>query len=138
MYLCTLAVKKFVQVNLGKLTPPHEHGHVLGHYHIGDESHVKAAVDSALAARKQWGAMPWEHRAAIFLKAAELISTKYRYKINAATMLAQGKNCFQAEIDAVCEFADFLRFNVEYMTQIYSDQPESCSRHLESFRIPPS
>ena len=110
---------------LGKLTPPHEHGHVLGHYHIGDESHVKAAVDSALAARKQWGAMPWEHRAAIFLKAAELISTKYRYKINAATMLAQGKNCFQAEIDAVCEFADFLRFNVEYMTQIYSDQPES-------------
>jgi 1-pyrroline-5-carboxylate dehydrogenase len=110
---------------LGKLTPPHEHQHILGHYHIGDESHVKAAVNSALEAREQWGNMPWEHRAAIFLKAADLISGKYRYKINAATMLAQGKNCFQAEIDAVCEFADFLRFNVEYMTQIYSEQPES-------------
>ena len=111
--------------NLGKLTPPHEHNHLLGHYHIGDESHVKAAVSSALKARDLWSNMPWEHRAAIFLKAAELISGKYRYKINAATMLAQGKSCFQAEIDAVCEFADFLRFNVEYMTQIYSEQPES-------------
>jgi len=111
--------------NLGKLTPPHEHNHLLGHYHIGDESHVKAAVNSALKARDLWSNMPWEHRAAIFLRAAELISGKYRYKINAATMLAQGKSCFQAEIDAVCEFADFLRFNVEYMTQIYSEQPES-------------
>ena len=111
--------------NLGKLTPPHEHNHLLGHYHIGDKSHVKAAVSSALKARDLWSKMPWEHRAAIFLKAAELISGKYRYKINAATMLSQGKSCFQAEIDAVCEFADFLRFNVEYMTQIYSEQPES-------------
>jgi 1-pyrroline-5-carboxylate dehydrogenase len=86
---------------------------------------VEAAIEAALAAKDRWSNMPWEHRASIFLKAAELISGKYRYKINAATMLAQGKNCFQSEIDSVCELADFLRFNVEYMTQIYSEQPES-------------
>src|SRR5210317_184042 len=111
--------------DLGELAPPHDHQHKLGVFHKGDASHVSAAIDAALEARKQWADMPWEHRAAIFLKAAELISTKYRYRLNAATMLAQGKNCFQSEIDSVCELVDFLRYNVEYMTQIYSEQPES-------------
>ena len=111
--------------NTGNLTPPHDHQHVIGTFHKGDANHVKAAIEAALAAKDRWSNMPWEHRASIFLKAAELISGKYRYKINAATMLAQGKNCFQSEIDSVCELADFLRFNVEYMTQIYSEQPES-------------
>ncbi|MGA0302528.1 MAG: L-glutamate gamma-semialdehyde dehydrogenase [Schleiferiaceae bacterium] len=111
--------------NTGNLTPPHDHQHVIGTFHKGDASHVEAAIEAALAAKDRWSNMPWEHRASIFLKAAELISGKYRYKINAATMLAQGKNCFQSEIDSVCELADFLRFNVEYMTQIYSEQPES-------------
>jgi|TARA_B110000858_G_scaffold34313_1_gene38305 1-pyrroline-5-carboxylate dehydrogenase len=130
-YYSTVDVPMYIgaeEVRTGKtaaLRPPHDHQHILGHYHIGDHTHVKAAVDAALGARAAWGDMPWEHRAAIFLKAAELISTTYRYKINAATMLAQGKNCYQAEIDSVCEFADFLRYNVEYLTQIYSDQPES-------------
>ena len=111
--------------NTGNLTPPHDHQHVIGTFHKGDASHVEAAIEAALAAKDRWSNMPWEHRASIFLKAAELISGKYRYTINAATMLAQGKNCFQSEIDSVCELADFLRFNVEYMTQIYSEQPES-------------
>ena len=111
--------------NTGNLTPPHDHQHVIGTFHKGDASHVEAAIEAALAVKDRWSNMPWEHRASIFLKAAELISGKYRYKINAATMLAQGKNCFQSEIDSVCELADFLRFNVEYMTQIYSEQPES-------------
>ncbi|MGB0193743.1 MAG: L-glutamate gamma-semialdehyde dehydrogenase [Schleiferiaceae bacterium] len=111
--------------NTGNLTPPHDHQHVIGTFHKGDASHVEAAIEAALAAKDRWSNMPWEHRASIFLKAADLISGKYRYKINAATMLAQGKNCFQSEIDSVCELADFLRFNVEYMTQIYSEQPES-------------
>lgn len=111
--------------NTGNLTPPHDHQQVIGTFHKGDASHVKAAIEAALAAKDRWSNMPWEHRASIFLKAAELISGKYRYKINAATMLAQGKNCFQSEIDSVCELADFLRFNVEYMAQIYSEQPES-------------
>jgi len=111
--------------NTGNLTPPHDHQHVIGTFHKGDASHVEAAIEAALAAKDAWSNMPWEHRASIFLKAAELISGKYRYRINAATMLAQGKNCFQSEIDSVCELADFLRFNVEYMTQIYSEQPES-------------
>ena len=130
-YYSTVDVPMYIgaeEVRTGKtaaLRPPHDHQHILGHYHIGDHTHVKAAVDAALDAREAWGDMPWEHRAAIFLKAAELISTKYRYKINAATMLAQGKNCYQAEIDAVCEFADFWRYNVYNLTQIYSGQPES-------------
>jgi len=111
--------------NTGNLTPPHDHKHIIGTFHKGDASHVEAAIEAALAAKDAWSNMPWEHRASIFLKAAELISGKYRYRINAATMLAQGKNCFQSEIDSVCELADFLRFNVEYMTQIYSEQPES-------------
>ena len=106
-----------------KLTAPHDHQHVLGYYHAGTKSHVEDAIQAALAAKESWEKLPWEQRAAIFLKAAELISTKYRYKINAATMLGQSKNAYQAEIDSACELADFLRFNVAYMTEIYSQQP---------------
>lgn len=111
--------------NKQAMTPPHDHQHVLGHYSEGDASHVKAAIDAAMAAKADWANMGWEHRASIFLKAAELIAGPYRAKINAATMLAQSKNAFQAEIDAACEFIDFLRFNVKYMTEIYAQQPES-------------
>ncbi len=109
--------------NKAKLTPPHDHQHILGYYHEGTKNHVEDAIHAALAAKEKWENLPWEQRAAIFLKAAELISTKYRYKINAATMLGQSKNPYQAEIDSACELADFLRFNVAYMTEIYSEQP---------------
>ena len=105
--------------------PPHDHKHVLGHYHFSDENHVKMAIDAALAAKSDWENLPWEHRASIFLKAADLIAGPYRSKLNAATMLAQSKNAFQAEIDAACEFIDFLRFNVSYMQEIYEQQPIS-------------
>jgi 1-pyrroline-5-carboxylate dehydrogenase len=105
-----------------KLTPPHDHQHLLGHYHQGDKSHVEAAIKAALAARTAWANMPWEHRASIFLKAAELIAGPYRYKLNAATMLGQSKNAFQAEIDSACEIIDFLRYNVAYMSEIYGQQ----------------
>ncbi|MEM7035783.1 MAG: L-glutamate gamma-semialdehyde dehydrogenase [Bacteroidota bacterium] len=106
------------------LTPPHNHQHVLGHCSYGEASHVQAAISAALNARAKWAAMPWEERASIFLKAADLLAGPYRARMNAATMLAQSKNAFQAEIDAVCELADFWRFNVQYMTQIYQQQPE--------------
>ncbi|MEE4256116.1 MAG: L-glutamate gamma-semialdehyde dehydrogenase [Bacteroidales bacterium] len=105
--------------------PPHEHKHTLGHYYMGDASHVNMAIDAALEARPAWQSLPWEHRASIFLKAADLISGPYRDKINASTMLGQSKNVFQAEIDAACEMADFFRFNVQFMSQIYKDQPIS-------------
>lgn len=105
--------------------PPHEIKHTLGHYHKGGAEHVNAAIDAALAAQPAWESMPWQSRAAIFLKAADLISGPYRAKINAATMLGQSKNIYQSEIDAVAEFADFLRYNVQYMTEIYAQQPES-------------
>lgn len=105
--------------------PPYEHKHTLGHYHRGDASHVQQAIDAALAARQAWADLPWEQRASVFLKAAELAAGPYRQKLNAATMLAQSKNAFQAEIDASCEYIDFLRFNVEFMRRIYSEQPES-------------
>ncbi|MFN8393292.1 MAG: L-glutamate gamma-semialdehyde dehydrogenase [Bacteroidia bacterium] len=105
--------------------PPHDRSHVLGHHAWGNASHVHAAINAALAARAKWAAFPWEQRAAIFLKAADLLAGPYRAKMNAATMLAQSKNAYQAEIDAVCELADFWRYNVAYMTQIYKDQPES-------------
>lgn len=105
--------------------PPHQHKHILGYSHHGDKTHVKAAINAALKAKKDWENMRWEDRAAIFLKAADLISGPYRATINAATMLAQSKNAYQAEIDAACEFADFLRFNVHFMQQIYRDQPVS-------------
>lgn len=106
-----------------KMTPPHDHQHLLGYYHKGTKKHVEDAIVAALAAKESWEKLPWEQRAAVFLKAAELISTKYRYKINAATMLGQSKNAYQAEIDSACELADFLRFNAAYMTEIYSQQP---------------
>lgn len=105
-----------------KLSPPHDHQHLLGHFHQGDKSHVEAAIKAALAARTAWANMPWEHRASIFLKAAELIAGPYRYKLNAATMLGQSKNAFQAEIDSACEIIDFLRYNVAYMSEIYGQQ----------------
>ncbi len=113
--------------NLVDLHPPHETKHTLGHYHKGDESHVKAAIEAALAAKDKWASLSWEHRASIFLKAAELIAGPYRMKINAATMLGQSKNIFQAEIDSACELIDFLRFNAYYMTEIYKVQPDSSS-----------
>ncbi len=105
--------------------PPHEINHCLGYYHQGDETHVYKAIDAALKAKSKWENLSWEHRASIFLKAADLVAGPYRQKLNAATVLGQSKNAFQAEIDAACEFADFLRFNVQYMTEIYADQPES-------------
>jgi len=111
--------------NKRALTPPHDHQHVLGHFHEGDRSHVEQAIESALAARQLWANMDWEHRASIFLRAADLLAGPYRYVINAATMLGQSKNPFQAEIDSACELIDFLRFNVYFMTQIYHEQPES-------------
>ena len=111
--------------NLVDLTVPHDSSHVLARYHEGDASHVTQAIDAALAAREEWGRTPWEDRAAIFLKAAELIAGPYRARVNAATMLGQSKNAFQAEIDSVCELADFLRFNCEFMKEIYADQPIS-------------
>ena len=113
------------EVRSGKtvsIHPPHDHQHLLGHYHQGDKSHVEAAIKAALEAKTAWANMPWEQRAAIFLKAAELIAGPYRYKLNAATMLGQSKNAFQAEIDSACEIIDFLRYNVAYMSEIYGQQ----------------
>ncbi|MHA6279718.1 L-glutamate gamma-semialdehyde dehydrogenase [Salinimicrobium sp. CAU 1759] len=109
------------------MNPPHDHQHHLGDYHKASKEHVEKAIQSALDAREKWANLEWEQRAAVFLKAAELIAGPYRYKINAATMIGQSKNIFQAEIDAACELIDFLRFNVEYMTRIYEEQPESSS-----------
>lgn len=105
--------------------PPHERAHVLGYYHAGTKAHVQQAIDAALKAKPNWEAMPWEERAAIFLKAADLLATKYRFYINATTMLGQSKNAFQAEIDAACELIDFLRFNVHFLSEIYKQQPIS-------------
>ena len=107
------------------MSPPHDHQKVLGHFNYGSSNHVKMAIDAAMKARNQWANLPWEDRAAIFLKAADLLAGPFRDKMNAATMLAQSKNVFQAEIDAACEMVDFFRFNVKYMTQIYKEQPES-------------
>lgn len=107
------------------MNPPHDHQHVLGYFHEGDSSHVQQAIDAALGAKEAWAELAWEHRASIFLKAADLLAGPYRAKINAATMLGQSKNAFQAEIDSACELIDFLRFNAHYMSQIYQDQPES-------------
>ncbi|MEN9743431.1 MAG: 1-pyrroline-5-carboxylate dehydrogenase [Bacteroidota bacterium] len=107
------------------MTMPHDHQQVLGHFNMGDASHVSAAIDAALAAKKAWADLPWEQRAAVFLRAADLLAGPFRDRMNAATMLAQSKNVFQAEIDAACELIDFFRFNVQYMTQIYKEQPES-------------
>ena len=107
------------------MTSPHDHQKVLGHFNVGESKHVEQAINAALAAKENWANLPWEDRAAIFLKAADLLAGPFRDKINAATMLAQSKNVFQAEIDAACELIDFFRFNVQYMTQIYKEQPQS-------------
>lgn len=116
------------EVRTGKkvaIHPPHERNHLLGHFHEGEESHVRQAIDAALAAKDAWADMSWESRANIFLRAADLISTKYRYLMNGTTMLGQSKNVFQAEIDSACELIDFLRFNVHYLSEIYKQQPIS-------------
>lgn len=111
--------------NKKPMSPPHDHKKILGHFNYGTKKHVEDAIDAALKAKKEWSALPWEERAAVFLKAADLISGPWRDKINASTMLAQSKNVFQTEIDAACETADFFRFNVQYMSEIYAEQPES-------------
>ena len=103
-----------------QLSSPQDHKHDFGFYYEGDMSHVDSAIETALAAKSKWNALGWEHRAAIFLKAADLLAGPYRDVINAATMIGQSKNVHQAEIDAACEFIDFLRFNVEFMTDLYS------------------
>ncbi len=108
-----------------RMSPPYDHQHTLGYFCEGDAGHVTQAIDAALAAKIDWANLDWQERAAIFLKAADLIAGPYRAKINAATMLAQSKNAFQAEIDSACELIDFLRFNVQYVTEIYSQQPVS-------------
>ncbi len=108
-----------------RLAPPHDHHHTLAHFHRGGKEHVEQAITAALAAKTNWENLSWEHRASIFLKAADLLAGPYRWKINAATMLGQSKNAYQAEIDAACELIDFLRFNVEYASEIYSMQPIS-------------
>lgn len=116
------------QIRTGKtknMIAPHDHQHVVGTYHLAEKQHVEKAIKTALEARKKWAALPWEERAAIFLKAAELIAGPYRAKMNAATMIAQSKTIHQAEIDSACELIDFLRFNVEFMANIYNDQPIS-------------
>jgi len=107
------------------LHPPHETAHTLGYFYVGDEKHVKQSIDAALKAREDWANSSWEFRAHIFLKAADLLATKYRYQINGTTMLGQSKNAYQAEIDAACELIDFLRFNVHFLSEIYAQQPMS-------------
>jgi 1-pyrroline-5-carboxylate dehydrogenase len=117
--------KEYRTGNTVDIHPPHDHKHCVGKYHTADKEHIELAVKKAAEARVKWAATSWEHRAAIFLKAAELLAGPFRYKMNAATMIAQSKNVYQAEIDAACELIDFLRFNVEFMTEIYSNQPQS-------------
>ena len=113
--------------NTVNMTAPHDHKHVVGTYHLAERKHIEQAIKAALDAKENWANLAWEQRAAIFLKAAELVAGPYRARINAATMIAQSKTIYQAEIDASCEYIDFLRFNVEFMTQIYADQPKSDS-----------
>ncbi|MDG1190197.1 MAG: L-glutamate gamma-semialdehyde dehydrogenase [Flavobacteriales bacterium] len=117
--------KEITTSNQKNICPPHDHKHVLGQYSMASTEHVNLAINAALKAREKWAAMPWHQRVAIFLKAAELLAGPFRAKINAATMLAQSKNVFQAEIDAACELIDFFKFNAEYVTQLYGEQPES-------------
>jgi 1-pyrroline-5-carboxylate dehydrogenase len=121
----TIGGKKIMEGEKIAIRPPHEHKHILGYYYKGGTQHVHQAIDAALAAKPAWEAMSWEARAAIFLKAADLLAGPYRAKMNAATMLGQSKNAYQSEIDAVAELCDFFRFNAEYLIQIYSEQPQS-------------
>ena len=133
MYNSTVEVPLYIngkEIKTGDtlpMSPPHDHQHIIGHYHKAEKKHIELAIETAMEARKKWSAMPWEQRAGIFLRAAELIAGPYRAKINAATMLGQSKTIHQAEIDSACELIDFLRFNVQFMTEIYSEQPESTS-----------
>jgi 1-pyrroline-5-carboxylate dehydrogenase len=120
-----IGAKEIRTGNTKTINPPFDHKKVVGTYHEGEQQHIEQAIAAALEARKKWANLSWEHRAAIFLKAAELLAGPYRARINAATMIAQAKTIHQAEIDAACEFIDFLRFNVEFMTQIYAEQPIS-------------
>ncbi|MCA6451069.1 MAG: L-glutamate gamma-semialdehyde dehydrogenase [Chitinophagaceae bacterium] len=122
MYIGGKAVKTGKKV---AIHPPHETSFTLGHFHAGEEKHVHQAIDAALKAKEAWAAMSWENRAHIFLKAADLLATKYRYHMNGTTMLGQSKNAFQAEIDSACELIDFLRFNVHFLSEIYKQQPVS-------------
>ncbi len=122
MYIGGKAVKTGKKV---AMHPPHETSHTLGFFHAGDKKHVQLAIDAALKAKEAWAAMSWENRAHIFLKAADLLATKYRFHINGTTMLGQSKNAFQAEIDSACELIDFLRFNVHFLSEIYKQQPMS-------------
>ncbi|WP_445757554.1 L-glutamate gamma-semialdehyde dehydrogenase [Polaribacter sp.] len=118
------------EIKTGKtknITPPHDHQHIVGHFHTAEKNHVDEAIATALAAREAWSSVSWMERASIFLKAAELLAGPYRNRMNAATMIAQSKNVHQAEIDAACEMIDFFRFNVQYMTDIFKDQPASAS-----------
>ena len=117
--------KKVYTNDKRKISPPHEHKHIIGNSNYGTAKNVQEAIDAAMEARKKWANMKWENRASIFLKAADLLAGPFRAKLNAATMLAQSKNVFQAEIDAACELIDFFKFNVQYMTQLYKEQPES-------------
>ncbi len=119
--------------NLGKVVMPHDHQHVLGEYHQAGEKEINMAIDAAMAAKEGWANLRWEERAAIFLKAAELLSGKYRYMMNAVSMLSTSKSAYQAEIDAACELIDFLRFNVYYAQQVYTDQPMYSSKGLWNF-----
>jgi len=131
MYNSTVDVPLYIgseEIRTGKtrnINPPFDHKRVVGTFHEGERKHIEQAIETALAAKPKWAAMAWEHRASIFLKAAELIAGPYRAKINAATMIGQAKTVHQAEIDSACEFIDFLRFNVEFMTKIYAEQPIS-------------
>jgi 1-pyrroline-5-carboxylate dehydrogenase len=133
MYNSTVEVPLYINgkdvktKDTGTMSPPHDHKHILGTYYKAEKKHIDQAIETALEGRKKWAAIPWEQRAGIFLRAAELIAGPYRAKINAATMLGQSKNIYQAEIDAACELIDFLRFNVQYMTEIYKEQPASTS-----------
>jgi len=122
MYIGSEKVKSGNKV---RMSPPHDHKHTLGYFHKSDKKHVRDAIKAALKAKKDWENLSWEHRASIFLKAADLIAGPYRAKLNAATMLGQSKNAYQAEIDSACEIIDFLRYNVSFMTQIYAQQPVS-------------
>ena len=131
MYNETVDVPLYIggeEIRTGKtqsINPPFDHKHTVGQYHEADKEHIEKAISTALEAKKKWANLAWEHRASIFLKAAELLAGPYRAKINAATMIAQAKTVHQAEIDAACEFIDFLRFNVQFMSQIYAEQPAS-------------
>lgn len=120
-----IGAQKVTTANKKPLTMPHDHQHVLGYYNQGEAAHVTAAIEAALEAKAAWSALPWQDRAAVFLRAADLLAGPFRDRMNAATMLAQSKNVFQTEIDAACELIDFFRFNVQYMTQIYNEQPAS-------------